>query len=73
MIVAVPDIPVPVTTPVPKPTLAVPDALLVQLPGVVASLNVVVRPEHTVRVPVIAAGNGLTVTIAVIIQVVGNV
>ena len=56
--VAVPDAPVPVTSPVPDPTLAVPEALLLQVPPVVISLSAVVRPEHTVNVPVIFAGSG---------------
>jgi hypothetical protein len=43
------------------------------VPEVVASLNVVVRPEHTVNVPEIFAGNGFTVTTAVMMHVVGNV
>ena len=38
------------------------DALL-QVPPAVASARVVVKPAHTVNVPVIAAGNGFTVTI----------
>jgi hypothetical protein len=63
----------PVTTPVVKPTVAIPVALLLHVPPP-ASLNVVVNPEHTVSVPSIAVGNGFTVTTAVMIQPVdGNV
>ena len=72
MIVAVPDVP-PVITPVVKMMLAVAVALLLQLPPAVASVNVVLRPEHTSRVPMIAAGNGFTVTTSVMIQPVGSV
>lgn len=53
----------PVTTPDVEFTLAVPDALLVQVPPVGVLLNVVVSPEHTVAVPVIDDGVGCTVTI----------
>jgi hypothetical protein len=63
----------PVTTPVVNPTVAIPVALLLQVPPP-ASLNVVVNPEHTLKSPNIAVGSGLTVTIAVMIQpVVGKV
>ena len=48
--------------------LAMPVALLLHVPPVIASLNAVVRPEHMLRVPRIAVGNGLTVTIVVITQ-----
>jgi hypothetical protein len=58
--------------PVVNPTVAIPVALLLQVPPP-ASLRVVVNPEHTVSVPSIAVGNGLTVTTVVIIQVVGKV
>ena len=57
----------PVTTPVVNPTLAIPVALLLHVPPP-ASLNVVVKPEHTLSVPNIAVGNGFTVTTVVIIQ-----
>ncbi len=62
VIVAVPAVP-PVTTPEVEFTLAVPDALLVQVPPVGVLLKVVVNPEHTVAVPVIDDGVGCTVTI----------
>ena len=57
----------PVTTPVVKPTVATPVLLLVQVP-VPASKRVVVRPEHTVFVPVMPDGKELTVSIAVAAQ-----
>jgi hypothetical protein len=57
----------PVTIPVVKPAVAIPVALLLQVPPP-ASLSVVVKPEHTLRLPNIAVGNGLTVTTAVVIQ-----
>ena len=62
----------PVTTPVVDPTLAIPVALLLPVPPP-ASLNVVVKPEQTVKLPNIAVGNGLTVTSAVMIQPVPKV
>ena len=62
----------PVTKPVVETTLAVPAALLLQLPPAVISLSCVVRPEHTSRVPVIIAGSGFTVTTTVDIQPVGK-
>ena len=52
---------VPVTRP-PDATEAVPAALLLHVPLPVASLNCVVEPSQTILVPVIATGNGLTVT-----------
>ena len=60
----------PVTRPVAEPILAIPEALLLHVPPVVASLNVVVSPEQTLRVPSIAVGDGFTVTTAVTIQLV---
>jgi hypothetical protein len=47
--------------------------LLVQVPPAVVLASEVVRPWHTVSVPVIAAGNALTVAVAVVIQPEGNV
>ena len=63
----------PVTTPVDSPTVAIPVALLLHVPPPVPSVSVVVNPEHTVRVPLIAVGNGFTVTMAVCIQPVASV
>ena len=48
----------PVTTPEPDPTVAMVISLLLHTPPEVASLNVVVRPGHTLVVPVID-GNAL--------------
>ena len=61
---AVPDVAPPVTMPVAL-TLAVPMALLLQVPPGVASVNGVVKPEQTTCVPVMLAGNGLIVSTAV--------
>src|ERR1017187_5057910 len=57
----------PVTIPV-GPTLAIPDALLLHVPPAVISLKDVVKPAHTVSVPNMAVGNGLTVTTCVSAQ-----
>ena len=62
----------PVTIPVTEPIVALP-LLLVQVPPAVASVNAVVKPKHTVKVPDMAEGKGFTVTTAVMIQPVGNV
>jgi hypothetical protein len=51
----------PVTTPLPEPTVAYALPLLAHVPPDAALLKVVVPPTHTVVVPVIAGGNGLTV------------
>lgn len=65
---------IPVVTPVDELIVATAVVLLLQVPDGVASLSAVVRPWHTVRVPAIAAGNGLTVNADVVIQPVdGNV
>lgn len=70
MIVAVPAVP-PVT--VPPATLATVVALLDHVPPDVALLRTVVLPEHTNAEPVIAAGGGFTVTVAVLKQPVAAV
>jgi hypothetical protein len=51
----------------------VPGAALLHVPPVVASANVVVRPEQTLVAPVIAAGVGLTTKAIEVAQPVGNV
>ena len=62
-----------VTTP-PAFTFAIAVLLLTQLlAGVVASYRLVVDPRHTVVVPVIAAGNGLTTIFTVLAQPVPSV
>lgn len=53
-----------VTLPV-VPTLAMPAALLLQVPPVAAVLSVCIDPTHIVVAPSIAAGASFTVTIAV--------
>lgn len=54
----------PVMIPEKKPAVAMPVALLLQVPPVVALLSVVVVPAHNTLVPVMAAGDVLTVTVA---------
>jgi hypothetical protein len=63
----------PVTIPDNEPTLAIAGLLLLQVPPPVASVNVVVSPEHTINTPDIGAGSASTVTTAVMIHPVGNV
>ena len=46
---------------------------LLHVPPAVALLSVVVEPTHTLVVPVMAAGSGLTVTVAVTAHPVGIV
>ena len=65
-IVDVPD-DTPVTMPV-VPIVAIVVVLLAHVPLPVASLKVVVEPAHTLAVPAIADGTGLTVTILVALQ-----
>lgn len=62
----------PVTIPVDEPTVAIAVLLLAHVPPP-ASLRVVVLPAHTVATPVIAPGSGLTVTVVIRMQPVGNV
>ena len=64
VIVTMPSV-MPVTVPVDEPIVATPGLLLLQTPPEVASVNVVVIPTHTLVVPPIAAGFGLTVTVVV--------
>jgi hypothetical protein len=56
-----------VTTPVPD-TEAMPLLLLSHTPLIVASVNVTTEPTHIDDVPKITAGNGLTVTMAKVLQ-----
>jgi hypothetical protein len=55
----------PAITPVAEPADATTGLLLVQVPPVTASLNVVVVPIHTIDEPVIAGGSALTVIVLV--------
>lgn len=57
----------------PPLTVATPVLLLLHVPPGVVLLNVVVCPIHTVAVPVIVFGSGLTVTVLVSEQDVGSV
>jgi hypothetical protein len=63
----------PLTTPLLIPIVATVVLLLLQVPPVVLLLKVAVSPSHTLAVPVIAAGNGLTVIFLIARQVVGKV
>ena len=62
----------PYTTPV-AVTVAAAVLLLAQVPPLVASLKAVVDLTHTLRMPPMAAGSGLTVTTAVAGQPVAGV
>ena len=66
VIVAVPNVAPPVTTPVSAPTVAVGGVLELQLPPAVASVRFVVKPEHISVVPVI--GPGIPVTVIVFVE-----
>jgi hypothetical protein len=59
--------------PVAVPAIATPVFVPLHVPALVASLKVAVAPIQTYIVPVIAAGRGLTVTIAVAMHPVGSV
>jgi hypothetical protein len=59
--------PTPVITPVDEPIVAIEETPSAQWPPEVASLIVIVEPTATVVLPVIAAGTGLTVMVAVAI------
>lgn len=63
----------PVKIPVDELIVAIEISLLLHAPPVVISFRTVVRPVHTVSVPVIDAGKGLTVTIVVPIHPVARV
>jgi len=72
-IIEVPDV-TPVTTPVLEPIVATVLVVLLHVPPLVASDNVVVVPGHRNIVPVIAAGSGLITTVALpVIVLVHNV
>jgi hypothetical protein len=55
-------VPAPVTIPLLEPTVATARSLLLHVPPVVASVNVIVDPTHTKDAPPIEAGKGFTVT-----------
>ena len=63
----------PVTSPVTDPTVPATILLLLHVPPPEASVKLVVNPIHTVLVPFIVPGNGLTVTVVVAIHPVGKV
>ena len=52
---------IPVTIPVPEPTVAVEVVLLVQVPPEIALVSVTEAPGQTEELPVIIAGEGSTV------------
>ena len=66
MITGLPDA-IPVTTPV-VPIVASVPSLLLQVPPAVASLSEVVKPTHTLAVPLIEPGSAFTVTTVVVLQ-----
>jgi hypothetical protein len=63
---------IPVTNP-PAEIVAMPGDAELQVPPPDASVNKVVWPTHTVSVPLMGAGNGLTVTVRVAEQPDSNV
>ena len=66
---------VPGATPVTVPkasTVALAVLLLLHVPALVTSINIVVAPTHTLVTPLIDEGNGFTVKAAVVLQPVGN-
>jgi len=62
----------PLTAP-PVPTVATVVLLLLHVPPAVASVNEVILPAHTARVPVMGAGENVTNTVVVVMQPVGKV
>lgn len=69
--VAVPEL-TPVAMPVDEPILAIAVLLLLHVPPAVASLSVVLNPTHRLLLPVMAAGDVLTVSVEKAAQPVGN-
>ena len=59
----------PFTMPLDEPILAMVGSLLVQMPPVAVLLNVDEVPAQNVRVPVIDEGNGVIVTVRVVVTV----
>jgi hypothetical protein len=62
----------PQTNPVPEPAVAIVLLLLLQVPPGVGSANDVQAPTHTSDAPMIADGDGVTVTTVVTEQAVPN-
>lgn len=71
MVTLPPDMPV--TTPVVEPTVAMAVLPEVHVPPGAVLLSVIVMPAHTLVLPVMPGGAGVTVTIAVILQPAGEV
>ena len=67
IMLAVPEL-IPVTMPLPMPTIATVVLLLVQVPKAMASLKVIEEPSHTDERPVITAGAGVTVITIVVVH-----
>ena len=57
--------PIPVTTPVPEPTVATDVLLLLHDPPGMAVNKLMVPPAQTLVGPTIGGGNGFTVTVAI--------
>jgi hypothetical protein len=72
MILAVPAVR-PVTIPEDEPTERILVLPLLHVPPGIRSLNTVVAPRQILVLPLIAEGNGLTVTFLEAVQPVGNV
>jgi hypothetical protein len=62
----------PVSTPVPATIVATAVLLLLQVPPGVALVRVTVLPTHTLAGPLIAPGNGLTVSMVLRLQPLGE-
>ena len=58
----------PVTIPLVKPTVAIPEDAALHVPPLVISLSDVVKPAHTTVFPDIGAGPFITVTVIVAVQ-----
>lgn len=62
----------PVTNPLSEPIVAAPVFVLVHNPPLIASVRLLVPPEHTVAGPAIAVGVVLTVTMVAVVHPVGS-
>ncbi len=71
--VAVPGAPTPLTIPLEPTTVANAVLLLLHEPPETASLNVIVDPKQTLPGPLIVGTEVTTVTLSVVVQVVGSV
>jgi hypothetical protein len=64
---------IPVTIPLDEPIVAIPPSLELHEPPLAGSVKAVADPTQTTGVPLIAPGRALTVTIAVLLHVVGSI